>query len=195
MKDWDKQFIKNWRPISLLNVDTKILSKVFKAKLEPILPSVISWNQSAYVEKRCISESGRLISDSIEISQAVVQRCSVKKVWPATLLKKRLLHRCFPVNFAKFLRTPFFTEYLWWLLLKFSITKLSQDFWWLWILSKLLIPWTMTFYCVLKKFDFGDNLITWIETWLNDQQSCVNKWRVCYQYFTSQKGACQGDPK
>ena len=25
---------------------------------------------------------------------------------PATLLKKRLCHRCFPVNFAKFLRTP-----------------------------------------------------------------------------------------
>ena len=26
---------------------------------------------------------------------------------PATLLKKRLWHRRFPVNFAKFLRTPF----------------------------------------------------------------------------------------
>ena len=26
---------------------------------------------------------------------------------PATLSKKRLRHRCFPVNFAKFLRTPF----------------------------------------------------------------------------------------
>ena len=26
---------------------------------------------------------------------------------PATLLKKRLWHRCFPVNFTKFLRTPF----------------------------------------------------------------------------------------
>ena len=26
---------------------------------------------------------------------------------PATLLKKRLWHSCFPLNFAKFLRTPF----------------------------------------------------------------------------------------
>ena len=26
---------------------------------------------------------------------------------PATLLKKRLWHRCFPGNFVKFLRTPF----------------------------------------------------------------------------------------
>ena len=30
----------------------------------------------------------------------------------ATLLKKRLWHRWFPVNFAKFLRTPFFAEHL-----------------------------------------------------------------------------------
>ena len=36
---------------------------------------------------------------------------------PVTLLKKRLWHRCFPVNFAKFLRTPFLAEHLWWLLL------------------------------------------------------------------------------
>ena len=38
---------------------------------------------------------------------------------PATLLKKRLWHRCFPVNFAKFLRTPFFIEHLRWLLLTY----------------------------------------------------------------------------
>ena len=35
-------------------------------------------------------------------SKAVARR-------PATLLKQRLWHRCFPVNFAKFLRTPFLT--------------------------------------------------------------------------------------
>ena len=28
------------------------------------------------------------------------------------LLKKRLWHKCFPVNFVKFLRTPFVLEYL-----------------------------------------------------------------------------------
>ena len=32
---------------------------------------------------------------------------------PATLFKKRLRHKCFPVNFPKFLRTPFFIEHLW----------------------------------------------------------------------------------
>ena len=44
------------------------------------------------------------------------------QVSPATLLKKRLWDRCFHVNFAKFLRTAFFIEHLWWppLVLKFS---------------------------------------------------------------------------
>ena len=79
-------------------------------------------------------------------NEAVVQRCSVKNVFleisqnsqentcarvsfliklqasglrPATLLKKRLWHRRFPVKFAKFLRTAFFMEHFWWLLLPF----------------------------------------------------------------------------
>ena len=36
---------------------------------------------------------------------------------PTTLLKKRHWHRCFPLSFTKFLRTPFLTEHLRWLLL------------------------------------------------------------------------------
>ena len=68
MKDWDKQFIKNWKPILLLNADdTKILLKAFLVKFKPILPSIISSNQIVYAEKWCISESGRLISDIIEL--------------------------------------------------------------------------------------------------------------------------------
>ena len=38
---------------------------------------------------------------------------------PATLLKERLWHRCFLVNFAKFLITLLLTEHLQWLLLAF----------------------------------------------------------------------------
>ena len=46
---------------------------------------------------------------------------------PATLFKKRLWHRCFPVNFAKFLRTPFFIEHLWWLLLYTHSARLESE--------------------------------------------------------------------
>ena len=78
----------------------------------------------------------------LEMVEAVVQRCSVKKTFLeisqnsqentcarvsfliATLLKKRLWHRCFTVNFAKFLRASFLKEHLWWLLLKWGKSKL-----------------------------------------------------------------------
>ena len=39
----------------------------------------------------------------------------------ATLLKKRLWHWCFPLNFAKFLKTPFVTEHLRWLFLRMEM--------------------------------------------------------------------------
>ena len=78
-----------------------------------------------------------------ENMEAVVRRCSSKYVFlkisqvsqertcvrvsfnkivgpklPCNFIKNRLQHRCFPVKFTNFLRTPFFTEHLRWLPLK-----------------------------------------------------------------------------
>ena len=41
-KDRDKRYIKKWIPISLLNVDTKTLSKAIFKKLKAVLPMLIS---------------------------------------------------------------------------------------------------------------------------------------------------------
>ena len=49
----------------------------------------------------------------------------VTGVRPATLLKVRLWHRCFPMTFAIFLRIPFLTEHLRWLLLEQYMESLS----------------------------------------------------------------------
>ena len=54
---------------------------------------------------------------------------------PATLLKKRLRHRCFPVKFARFLRTPFFTEHLQWLLQEISHEFSLYCIWEQWMVS------------------------------------------------------------
>ena len=60
-KDRDKRFVKNWRPFSLLNVETKIISTLLAEKLNHVLPEIIPSNQIAYVKDRCTSESGRLV--------------------------------------------------------------------------------------------------------------------------------------
>ena len=50
----------------------------------------------------------------LEISQNSLNKNAGLR--PATLFKKRLRHRCFPVNFVKFLRTPFSLNTSWRLL-------------------------------------------------------------------------------
>ena len=67
-KDKDKRLIQNWRPISLLNVDLKILSKALANRIKKYLPFLISSNQTAYVEGRFISEGGRLFSDILQVT-------------------------------------------------------------------------------------------------------------------------------
>ena len=68
IKDKEKKLIKNWRFISLLNVDAKLVLKVLAERLKKVPPSLISKKQTAYVEERFISEVGILISDILEIS-------------------------------------------------------------------------------------------------------------------------------
>ena len=43
------------------------------------------------------------------------------------LLKKKLWHRCFPVNFVNFLRIPFLTEHLRWLILCIASMLLNTN--------------------------------------------------------------------
>ena len=66
--DRHKRLIKNWRPISLLNIATKLISMVIATRLKKILNNLISDNQIACLNIRFISEGGRLISDIAEIT-------------------------------------------------------------------------------------------------------------------------------
>ena len=68
-KKKDLELLKNWRPVSLLNVDYKILTKVIALRLEKILPKIASSSQSGYVKGRFIGESIRLIKDVMDFTK------------------------------------------------------------------------------------------------------------------------------
>ena len=57
-KDKDKRFIQNWKPVYLLNVDLKIISKAFSEKLKKVLPDLISTQQTAYVKTDILVKVG-----------------------------------------------------------------------------------------------------------------------------------------
>ena len=116
----------------------------------------------------------------LSCSEAVVQRCSVRKVFleispnsqentcarvsfsiklrPATLLKKETLAQVFSCEFCKISKNIFFTEHLWWLLLS-SIGSIFTDLPWYfgifrfettWIKKLLRISATLSFLSKIK---------------------------------------------
>ena len=68
-KGKDRTCIENWRPISLVNVDAKIISKVIATRIKNILPHIIHCNQSGYVEDRYIGETIRSIFDIMDFTE------------------------------------------------------------------------------------------------------------------------------
>ena len=58
----------HWWPICLPNVTLKTISKAFASRLKTVLPSIISSEQTAYIEKWFKGKSGRLISDIFSVT-------------------------------------------------------------------------------------------------------------------------------
>ena len=50
-KGKDRNYLENWRPISLINVDPKIASKVIATRVIKVLPEIIHCNQTGYMLK------------------------------------------------------------------------------------------------------------------------------------------------
>ena len=62
-KDKDRLFLKNWRPITLLNTDYKIIATVLANRLKKVLPYVIDEDQTGYIKGRFIGQNIRIIED------------------------------------------------------------------------------------------------------------------------------------
>ena len=67
-KSGDRENLKNWRPITLLNLDYKLIAKCLANRVKPILPSIIHLNQKGYIKDRNINESNRFLQDLIDFT-------------------------------------------------------------------------------------------------------------------------------
>ena len=58
-----KQFLRNWRPITLLNTSYKIASSCIAARIKTVLPKIIHNDQKGFMKGRYIGENLRLLYD------------------------------------------------------------------------------------------------------------------------------------
>ena len=117
-KGRNKRYIQNWQPISLLNVDVKLISKALAERLKNVLPEIISSNQNADVKNRCISEGGRLISDLLEMSEVLNKEgflvtIDIEKAFDSVnhhFLIAILEKICFETDFIQWIKVVSLTE-------------------------------------------------------------------------------------
>ena len=64
----DKRLLSSWRPISLINVDTKICSKVLSNRMSKVLTKLFDPDQAAFIKGRNIEDSIRLIDDIMDFT-------------------------------------------------------------------------------------------------------------------------------
>ena len=67
-KKGNREDISNWRPISLLNTDYKIITKLLAERLKLFLPKLAHSDQKGFISGRNISDANRLVQDIIEYS-------------------------------------------------------------------------------------------------------------------------------
>ena len=138
-KKGDRHNVKNWRPISLLNVDFKILSKTFAERIKCVLPEIIHTDQRGCIQGRFIGENIRLIED-------IVQEKDDDSV-----------------------------------VLLLDQEKAFDRVEWSWMFD------------VLRKFNFGERFITWIETMYKCSKSAIMTNGHLSKYFHISRGIRQGD--
>ena len=68
-KKGDRENIKNWRPLSLLNCDYKIIAKVLANRLSKVLTSIIAEDQTCSVPGRSILGNCHALRDIIQFSE------------------------------------------------------------------------------------------------------------------------------
>ena len=64
-----KQYLKNWRPICLFNVEYKIASACIAQRLKTYMDKLFSTDQTGFLKGRFIGENIRLVYDLVNYTE------------------------------------------------------------------------------------------------------------------------------
>ena len=67
--DKPREYLKNWRPITLLNVTYKVLSSCIANRLKTVLHDIIHDDQKGFLAGRYIGENTRAIYDILHLTK------------------------------------------------------------------------------------------------------------------------------
>ena len=112
-KDKNRLFLKNWRPLTLLNVDYKILAKAMANRMIEYLPDLIKEDQTGYLPGRFIGCNIRLVEDIIiftenEKIKGIMLVIDFEKAFDTlkwSFIQKTLEAFNFGVNFRSYIKT------------------------------------------------------------------------------------------
>ena len=106
-KKGDARLPKNWRPISLLNTDYKILAKLLAARLSKLLPYLLSRDQNGFV-------AGRQLEDAVMMCQMVIDYLAInhESAYLVMLDQEKAFDRVDPTYLLDILKAYKIPEYL-----------------------------------------------------------------------------------
>ena len=95
---WVKhRFPCEYRSLEFRNIEFRIFMRKIKFPLQNIIVTWLNYINVKFLKVSQTSQENTCLRASFLIKL---------QLRPATLLKRKIWHRCFPVNFVKFLRTP-----------------------------------------------------------------------------------------
>ena len=156
------RYLKNWRRVSLLNKDYKILAKALANSLQKVIGHLIYEDQVGYIEGRYIGEAIRTIEDIMLLTKeqntpGFITLIDFEKAFDS--IEWSFLFKCLEqFNFG-----PVFT---WWICILYTNTLVEFEK----AFDSIELPFP--FKC-LEQFNFGPVFTSWICILYTNIKSCV----------------------
>ena len=68
-KKGDREIASNYRPISILNCDYRIITRLLVARLNPVAQHLVHPDQTGFIKGRLISDNGMILTSLIEYAE------------------------------------------------------------------------------------------------------------------------------